>query len=56
LLSGTARFPVEEVRINPEALVGLTQPQLWSALLIVVGAAPLVVAAPRGPRPAPAAR
>jgi phosphatidylglycerol:prolipoprotein diacylglycerol transferase len=55
VLSGTVRFLVEEIRINPEALVGSTQPQLWSALLIVVGAVLLVVAAPRGPRPAPAA-
>ena len=55
VLSGSARFLVEETRINPEALVGLTQPQLWSALLIVVGAALLVVASPRGSRPAPAA-
>ncbi len=42
------------LRINPEALVGLTQPQLWSALLIVVGAALLVIASLRGPRSAPA--
>jgi phosphatidylglycerol:prolipoprotein diacylglycerol transferase len=36
-LSGVARLLVEEVRINQEALLGLTQPQLWSLLLIVIG-------------------
>lgn len=35
--SGTARFLVEEIRINPEAWAGLTQPQLWSLLLITLG-------------------
>ena len=37
VLSGTARFLVEEVRINEEAWLGLTQPQLWSVVLVVVG-------------------
>lgn len=37
VLSGVARFLVEEVRINREALLGLTQPQLWSLLLVAVG-------------------
>jgi phosphatidylglycerol:prolipoprotein diacylglycerol transferase len=55
VLSGSARFLVEEIRINPEALAGLTQPQLWSALLVVGGAALLVITAARGSRPAPAA-
>jgi phosphatidylglycerol:prolipoprotein diacylglycerol transferase len=38
VLSGTTRFLIEEVRINPEAILGLTQPQLWSLLLTAVGA------------------
>lgn len=41
--SGAARFLVEEVRINAETVLGLTQPQLWSAAL-VAGGAVLVVA------------
>lgn len=35
--SGTARFLVEEIRINPEAWAGLTQPQLWSLPLATLG-------------------
>ncbi len=42
VLSGTARFLVEEVRINKEVLLGMTQPQLWSLVLVVVGAYLLV--------------
>jgi phosphatidylglycerol:prolipoprotein diacylglycerol transferase len=53
VLSGTARFLVEEIRINPEVLVRLTQPQLWSALLVVGGAALLVASSARRVRPAP---
>jgi phosphatidylglycerol:prolipoprotein diacylglycerol transferase len=37
VLSGVARFLVEEIRLNEEVLLGLTQPQLWSLLLIAVG-------------------
>lgn len=37
-LSGTARFLVEEIRINPEAWLGFTQPQLWSLPLVAIGA------------------
>lgn len=37
VLSGGARLLVEEVRINPEAVLGLTQPQLWSLVLVAVG-------------------
>lgn len=37
VLSGAARFLVEEIRINPEAWLGLTQPQLWSLLLLAIG-------------------
>jgi len=38
LLSGTARFLVEQVRINNDVLLGMTQPQLWSLVLVAVGA------------------
>lgn len=38
VLSGVARFLIEELRTNPEAWLGLTQPQLWSLLLAVTGA------------------
>ncbi len=39
VLSGTARFLVEVVRTNDEVLLGATQPQLWSVLLVAIGAA-----------------
>lgn len=55
MLSGSARFLVEEIRINPEALVGLTQPQLWSALLVAGGAVLLVFTSQRRSRLSPAA-
>jgi phosphatidylglycerol:prolipoprotein diacylglycerol transferase len=48
VLSGSVRFLVEEIRINPEALSGLTQPQLWSALLVAVGVALLGIGSLRG--------
>jgi phosphatidylglycerol:prolipoprotein diacylglycerol transferase len=35
--SGTARFGVEALRINPPVAAGLTAPQLWSLAIIVVG-------------------
>ena len=38
VLSGVSRFLVETVRINQPALLGLTQPQLWSIVSILVGA------------------
>lgn len=38
VLSGAARYLVEEIRINPEVWLGLTQPQLWSLLLVAIGA------------------
>lgn len=38
LLSGAARFLVEFVRLNPPALLGFTQPQLWSLLIVIIGA------------------
>jgi phosphatidylglycerol:prolipoprotein diacylglycerol transferase len=37
VLSGGARFLVEELRLNKEVLLGLTQPQVWSILLVAVG-------------------
>ena len=37
VLSGSARFAVEFLRINDPALFGLTQPQLWSVASIVAG-------------------
>lgn len=47
VLSGVARFFIEELRINPDAWLGLTQPQLWSLLLAAIGAW-LVVRNPHG--------
>lgn len=41
-LSGTARFLVEELRINDEVLFGLTAPQLWSLALVAIGVALLI--------------
>jgi phosphatidylglycerol:prolipoprotein diacylglycerol transferase len=38
LLTGLARLLVEFVRINTEAVLGLTQPQLWSLVLAAAGA------------------
>ncbi|MGH3775964.1 MAG: prolipoprotein diacylglyceryl transferase [Pseudonocardiaceae bacterium] len=38
VLTGTARFLVEFVRVNDEAVLGLTQPQLWSLALVAAGA------------------
>jgi phosphatidylglycerol:prolipoprotein diacylglycerol transferase len=35
--SGAARIAVEAVRINRQVLWGLTQPQLWSILLLAAG-------------------
>lgn len=37
VLSGTARFLVEMLRVNDVSLLGLTQPQLWSLLTVGVG-------------------
>ncbi|MEJ7774173.1 MAG: prolipoprotein diacylglyceryl transferase family protein [Nocardioidaceae bacterium] len=44
VLSGTARFLVEVVRVNERTVLGLTQPQLWSLVLITLGAAAVAVA------------
>ncbi|MHA7132933.1 prolipoprotein diacylglyceryl transferase [Oerskovia turbata] len=51
ILSGLARLAVELLRVNEPALLGLTQPQLWSIVSIAAGAA--IVLAGRGRRPAP---
>jgi phosphatidylglycerol---prolipoprotein diacylglyceryl transferase len=37
-LSGISRFLVEYLRINEPALLGLTQPQLWALVSLIVGA------------------
>lgn len=39
ILSGLARLLVEMVRTNDPVVAGLTQPQLWSIALVVVGVA-----------------
>lgn len=42
VLSGAARFLVEEIRINEPVLLGMTQPQLWSLLVAAAGVALLI--------------
>lgn len=42
VLSGAARFLVELVRTNDGAILGLTQPQLWSLLLMAIGVGLLI--------------
>jgi phosphatidylglycerol:prolipoprotein diacylglycerol transferase len=42
VLSGTARFLVEILRINTRVLLGMTQPQIWSAMLVALGVALLL--------------
>lgn len=37
--SGVARLLVEQLRTNPRVLLGLTQPQLWSIVLVMIAAA-----------------
>ncbi len=46
IVSGTSRLLIEELRINTEGWLGLTQPQLWSVVLIAAG----VVVGVRGAR------
>ncbi|MEI6447673.1 MAG: prolipoprotein diacylglyceryl transferase family protein [Actinomycetes bacterium] len=43
VVAGTERLLIEMIRRNDEWVVGLTQPQVWSLLLIVGGLAWLVV-------------
>lgn len=38
VFSGIARFLVEEIRINKDVLAGMPQPQLWSLVLVAMGA------------------
>lgn len=47
VLEGLARFLVEFVRINDRLLIGLSQPQLWSTVLVAIGAALLYRASRR---------
>ncbi|WP_084073806.1 prolipoprotein diacylglyceryl transferase [Demequina sp. NBRC 110052] len=51
ILSGISRFLVEFLRINEPALLGLTQPQLWSLASVIGGAAIIVAAQRRAPGP-----
>jgi len=50
-LSGISRFFVEYLRINEPALLGLTQPQLWSVLLALAGAVLAARTRRHGPHP-----
>lgn len=52
LLSGTARFLVELIRLNDEIVFGLTQPQLFAAAFALAGAA-LLAWRRQAPSPAP---
>ena len=38
VISGGARFLIETIRTNRAVLFGLTQPQLWSLVLMAAGA------------------
>ncbi|MHB8491109.1 MAG: prolipoprotein diacylglyceryl transferase [Solirubrobacteraceae bacterium] len=49
IVMGTARFVVEFARINPALAAGLSQPQLWSLVLVGVGVA-LALRAPLATR------
>ena len=57
ILAGVERFLVEFIRRNSDELLGLTQPQLISVVMIAVGAVWIGVRASRGPltKPAPIA-
>jgi phosphatidylglycerol---prolipoprotein diacylglyceryl transferase len=54
LLSGTERFLVEFIRRNDDVALGLTQAQLISLVTMIAGAAWLLLAFRRAPRPATA--
>jgi phosphatidylglycerol:prolipoprotein diacylglycerol transferase len=47
-LVGTERFLIEFIRRNDEVALGLTQPQLISIAMILVGAAWIAIRANRG--------
>ena len=53
--SGAARFAVEFLRLNPRFLLGLSEAQLISALLIAVGIVGMFKLSQKG-GPAPGAR
>ncbi|BDZ62372.1 prolipoprotein diacylglyceryl transferase [Demequina sediminis] len=50
ILSGGARFAVEFLRINDPALLGLTQPQLWSIASVLAGAVLIAIVRRRNPQ------
>src|SRR5689334_9848370 len=54
LLAGTERFLVEFIRRNNDVALGLTQAQLISIAMMIVGGLWLLLAARREPRPATA--
>ena len=54
LLSGTERFLVEFIRRNSDVALGLTQAQLISLVMMIVGGVWLLIAFRRSPRPATA--
>ena len=39
VLMGVSRFLVEFIRRNDEVAIGLSQPQIWSLLVVAVGVA-----------------
>ena len=54
LLAGTERFLVEFIRRNDDVALGLTQAQLTSVVMMIVGGVWLLLAYRHAPRPAPA--
>jgi phosphatidylglycerol---prolipoprotein diacylglyceryl transferase len=54
VLAGLERFLVEFIRRNEDVALGLTQAQLISVVMVVAGAAWLLLARRSGPRAAPA--
>ena len=48
VLTGTERFLVEFVRRNDEVVLGLTQPQVISAAMVIAGGSWMIVRARRG--------
>jgi phosphatidylglycerol---prolipoprotein diacylglyceryl transferase len=54
LLAGTERFLVEFIRRNDDVAIGLTQAQLISLVMMLIGGAWLLWAIRRAPRPATA--
>ncbi|HMA26293.1 MAG: prolipoprotein diacylglyceryl transferase [Solirubrobacterales bacterium] len=54
LLAGTERFLIEFIRRNDDVALGLTQAQLTSVVMMIVGGVWLLLAYRQAPRPAPA--